>query len=995
MSCPRSVPRPGPFTRPRRPRVTGTLTRLLAAAVMLLALVPPVAAQDALPRLEEQLTDAVDVLTAGEERDVIDALDALREDANVQLFVLYTDTTGIEDAPEFAERTAEFNSMGANDALLLVAFEDRSYALWVAEGLAEVTDAEIDDILANALEPALVDGDNAGAAIATAGGAGRSRHERRRGHPHGAARQSHDAPRRRVGGSEDSGGIDVTAILAVLILGGGLLLLVRTLLVRRAAAKADDEERDRLSREANAALLSVDELLRDAEQELGFAEAQWGDAEAKPFREAMLRAATELKAAFAVRQQLDDHIPETTEQRRAMLAEIVERTGRARTELEARWTELDPSCGTSSATAPKLLAALPPVIEALRPRRDAAEATLTGLRAYAESVWGPVGGNLTEARKGLEGARTAVTVGSAAVAAAGPSDVAVATRTALEGMTGAGVLLDAVERLAAAVADAERRVPDELAAAERDLADATSALAGRPVDGAADTRRRAAVSALEAARRASLARPADPLEALRLATEAHRLADEALVVARDAATAADRIRAAADSSVRTASAEVDRAASFIASRRRGVGETARTRLAEAQRHLVEAAGLLQSDPTRALEAGRRSQALAQEAHRLAQDDFNDWDQGGPGWGQRRSTGGDQTAEVLGSILGGVLGGVLSGGSRGSGWGGSPWGGSGGGRSGGGGFGMPSGPRGGGWGGGRAARAAAVEAGAPAAGGGDARTGQTERNGRPARIDRAARSSIRQGGQHMAQTSILGRMGQLVRANINALLDQAEDPEKMLDQLIRDFTNNIAEAEEAVAQTVGNLRLLEDDEREARGASAEWLSKAKCGLRRADGAARGGQRGRGGPLRRAGQDRPAPPAQLRGAAGHLRAQIAQQTELTEKLKDGLNKLRVKREELVQKRDELVSRAKMAQAQMQVQQTLKDVSVLDPTSRAQPLRGAVRRQEAQAAAWRRSASPRSRTSSPSSRARGRPGGRGPARRAGQGAASGARSAQASGA
>ena len=63
---------------------------------------------------------------------------------------------------------------------------------------------------------------------------------------------------------------------------------------------------------------------------------------------------------------------------------------------------------------------------------------------------------------------------------------------------------------------------------------------------------------------------------------------------------------------------------------------------------------------------------------------------------------------------------------------------------------------------------------------------------------------------MAQTSILGRIGQLVRANVNAILDSAEDPEKMLDQLVRDFTNNIAEAEDAVAQTIGNLRLVEDD-----------------------------------------------------------------------------------------------------------------------------------------------------------------------------------------
>src|SRR3970282_605873 len=86
---------------------------------------------------------------------------------------------------------------------------------------------------------------------------------------------------------------------------------------------------------------------------------------------------------------------------------------------------------------------------------------------------------------------------------------------------------------------------------------------------------------------------------------------------------------------------------------------------------------------------------------------------------------------------------------------------------------------------------------------------------------------------MAQTSILGRIGQLVRANVNALLDSAEDPEKMLDQLVRDFTNNIAEAEEAVAQTVGNLRLLEDDAREAREAQQDWAGKAGAAARKAE------------------------------------------------------------------------------------------------------------------------------------------------------------------
>jgi phage shock protein A len=198
---------------------------------------------------------------------------------------------------------------------------------------------------------------------------------------------------------------------------------------------------------------------------------------------------------------------------------------------------------------------------------------------------------------------------------------------------------------------------------------------------------------------------------------------------------------------------------------------------------------------------------------------------------------------------------------------------------------------------------------------------------------------------MAQTSILGRIGQLVRANINALLDAAEDPEKMLDQLVRDFTNNIAEAEEAVAQTIGNLRMVEDDAREARAAVDEWGGKARAASRRAD------------ELRKAGNaaeaDRFDDLAKIalrrqigfESQATTLESQAAQQTELSSKLKDGLNKLRARREELLQKRDELVSRAKMAQAQGQVQEALKSASIMDPTSELNRFEERVRRQEAQ--------------------------------------------------
>jgi phage shock protein A len=199
---------------------------------------------------------------------------------------------------------------------------------------------------------------------------------------------------------------------------------------------------------------------------------------------------------------------------------------------------------------------------------------------------------------------------------------------------------------------------------------------------------------------------------------------------------------------------------------------------------------------------------------------------------------------------------------------------------------------------------------------------------------------------MAQTTILGRVGQLLRANINGLLDHAEDPEKMLDQLIRDFTNNMSEAEEAVAQTIGNLRMVEDDAKEARDTAADWGAKAAAASKKAD------------ELRAAGNTADADKfdtlaklalgrqISFENQVTTFQTQIDQQTTLVAQLKDGLTKMRVRRDELVQKRDELVARAKMAQAQTQVQTTLKNVSVMDPTSELSHYEEKIRHQEAMA-------------------------------------------------
>lgn len=195
-------------------------------------------------------------------------------------------------------------------------------------------------------------------------------------------------------------------------------------------------------------------------------------------------------------------------------------------------------------------------------------------------------------------------------------------------------------------------------------------------------------------------------------------------------------------------------------------------------------------------------------------------------------------------------------------------------------------------------------------------------------------------------SILGRVSQLVRANVNAMLDGAEDPERMLDQLIRDFTDNIAEAEEAVAQTVGNLRLLEDDLREGQQAVSEWGAKAQAAASKSEEMRTAGQPADAGRFDELAKVALRKQISFEESTRSMQTQVTQQTDLTTQLKDGLNKLRLKREELVSKRDELVSRAKMAQAQRQVQEAVRDVSVMDPTSDLNRFEERIRREEAMA-------------------------------------------------
>ncbi|HET7182625.1 MAG TPA: TPM domain-containing protein [Candidatus Limnocylindrales bacterium] len=646
------------------------------------------------PRLDGAVTDQTGQL-AGATSDIETALDGVLQEDGVQLFVLFVPTTGDMTATEFADETARVNSLGGDDALLLVAVEDRTDAIWVSNALP-VTDDEINGVIVDTLEPGLRDGDFPAAVIATAQALG-------------AVATSEPAPQE----TKDTGpeptfppivspptnqpgdGLGLAGLVGLVLVALGLVS-VGVWGMSRLASWREAEERDRrtgkLARTANAQLIALDDRIRAADQEAGFVEAQFGAEEATPLRAAVSAAKGELGGAFEIRQRLDDDQPEDPPTREAMLNDILERLGRAGAALDAQAKRID-ELRNLDREAPSILASLPDQVATQEARIPAATATLRDLTtAYAEPAWAAIRGNVEEATKGLAGARAAIERGTAAVTAggAGANGPARQIVTAQQGIAGARALLDAIEAAARTIHDTEAALAGQLEAAANDIAAARAAVPKDRPDGTPphDGEFDAAEASLRTARSAVGATPPEPIGAGRATAAAARLASQLLATVRADAEQQARFVASLDATFRAAHAEVDRASDFIGTRRSGVGRRARTRIAEAERLLGVAEARRDADPRQAMADAQRADDLAGEAYSLASADFARWDQPGS---QGGGSGGG--SDLGGAILGGIIGGILSGGGGrgGGGWGGSPWGSSG--------PSFPGGGSSGGWGGG--------------------------------------------------------------------------------------------------------------------------------------------------------------------------------------------------------------------------------------------------------------------------------------------------------
>lgn len=184
--------------------------------------------------------------------------------------------------------------------------------------------------------------------------------------------------------------------------------------------------------------------------------------------------------------------------------------------------------------------------------------------------------------------------------------------------------------------------------------------------------------------------------------------------------------------------------------------------------------------------------------------------------------------------------------------------------------------------------------------------------------------------------IFDRMSRLIRANVNDVLDRAEDPEKMIDQILRDMDSNMRIARTQVAAMIAQEKELEADLQETKQLAAEWASKAKRAVDAGkDDLAREALR------RKRDQDE--------NAAVYAK-QHEIQLQTVSRLKDQLRQLESKYQQTLSQRDSLIARQKRAQATKQVTQMASTVSLtpLDASSELDRMERKIRATESEAIA-----------------------------------------------
>ncbi|HVT08173.1 MAG TPA: PspA/IM30 family protein, partial [Polyangia bacterium] len=81
--------------------------------------------------------------------------------------------------------------------------------------------------------------------------------------------------------------------------------------------------------------------------------------------------------------------------------------------------------------------------------------------------------------------------------------------------------------------------------------------------------------------------------------------------------------------------------------------------------------------------------------------------------------------------------------------------------------------------------------------------------------------------------LFSRLGTLIKSNLNDLISKAEDPQKMLNQIVLEMQNQLVEAKKQVATSIADEKRLKKQWDEQVELSAEWERKAMLAVRAGD------------------------------------------------------------------------------------------------------------------------------------------------------------------
>jgi hypothetical protein len=645
-----------------------SLAVFLAILITALLVAPSAAAQPPF-RLSNYITDDAGVLTGPGRGAIQSATGKLYSDRRIQLWVVFVDNFSGQPAVSWAESTRAASDLGDFDAVLAVATVDHSYAFLVPNRVQTISAGQVDGLRRNQIEPALRRGDWSGAAVAAANGLNRGR--------------------------EPTNSAPLLIGLGVIVIAVLILYVVMRYRHRRrraaelaAAKRVDATDPDALAALSLGALddlsrwkvVDVDNAVRTSANELALTLEEFGEQRTQPFSRAVDNAKAALAQAFTVRQQLDDAIPETREQRRQLLTEVILSAARADRELESQRDAFE-QMRDLVVNAPSRLDALTQQIVDLTARIGPAEQRMIELHnEFDATALTSVATNVATAKDRLAFADQ--NLSRARDLAAKPvsgeqSGLVDAVHAAESSLGQARSLLDAVDSAASDIRHAVATIPSLIADIQASIGHADAALQSAQKTKTPHLRdlaaaRNAAGNALDTARGSGSSDPLGSFTGLNKAdAELNRLL---AAVAEEQATA-ERLNRTLEQALFTAQSRVHAVSEYIDTRRGSIGPEARTRLAEASRQLEAAQDNRASDVSEAIAYANNAGALAAQAQSLANADVQSAQRAYAG----RYGGGNDTGAMMGGIIiGDMLGGAMRGGfggGFGGGWGPTSFGGS--------------------------------------------------------------------------------------------------------------------------------------------------------------------------------------------------------------------------------------------------------------------------------------------------------------------------------